>query len=289
MKQQDTFPPAPDAASSGWVVTDLQPPGHEAATQVFDCWNKIGVAGNGTCRELLRFTHCRNCSVYSAAAAQLLDRPLIPEWQREWTEHFAKEKQFNAPARISVVLFRIGTEWLALPTIAFQEVAERRVVHSLPHRRKGLVLGLVNVRGELLICVSLGRLLGLSQQFTQGTKEEFRGVEHSGQAEGGRQLSKSGLDSRLNERLLVTIWDGKRLVFPVEEVQGICRVPHDELRDPPSPCSKLIKAAFPCPMPRFLLESGHGRVRSGRRHTGDHTVGLLDAENLFAILNRSLA
>src|SRR2546422_1979826 len=37
------------------------------------------------------------------------------------------------------------------------EVAERRVIHSLPHRRTGIVLGVVNVRGELLVCVSLGR------------------------------------------------------------------------------------------------------------------------------------
>ena len=36
-----------------------------------------------------------------------------------------------------------------------------RLIHSLPHRRQGIVLGLVNVRGELLICVSLARLLGI--------------------------------------------------------------------------------------------------------------------------------
>src|SRR5438445_8021579 len=65
------------------------------------------------------------------------------------------------PARTSAVIFRIHSEWLALPTEAFQEVAERRRIHSLPHRRNGVVLGLVNIRGELLICVDLGRVLGI--------------------------------------------------------------------------------------------------------------------------------
>ena len=41
-----------------------------------DCWNKIGVRGDGSCPELERHAHCRNCPVYSAAAAQLLDAEL---------------------------------------------------------------------------------------------------------------------------------------------------------------------------------------------------------------------
>ena len=67
------------------------------------------------------------------------------------------------PGKQSIVIFRIGPEWLALPTRVFQEIAERRTVHSLPHRQHGVVLGLINIRGELLICVSLGQLLGLEQ------------------------------------------------------------------------------------------------------------------------------
>lgn len=132
------------------------------AMDIRACWNEIGVKGNGTCPELQKVIHCRNCPVYSKAGVQLLDRPLLPGYRRAWTEHFAQKRKLAAPARRSALLFRINAEWLALPTPAFQEVAERRPVHSLPHRRQGIVLGLVNVRGELLICVSLGRLLGLA-------------------------------------------------------------------------------------------------------------------------------
>jgi chemotaxis signal transduction protein len=139
------------------------------------CWHKIGVYGDGSCPELARFIHCRNCPVYSEASLQLLDRPLPAEYRREWTAHFSREKQLPLPARTSALLFRLAAEWLALPTYAFQEVAERRPIHSLPHRRQGPVLGLVNIRGELLICVALARLLGLER--TPGPPKRGASVE----------------------------------------------------------------------------------------------------------------
>ena len=253
------------------AVSELQwtPPGVETLPQlrdeqqIYDCWNTIGVNGNGTCRELPRFTHCRNCPVYSAAAAQLLDRPITPEHRREWTEHYAREKKLSTPARTSVIIFRIGPEWLALATPAFQEVAERRTIHTLPHRRRGVVLGLVNIRGELVICTSLGRLLGLEKQSPAHSPKS--------KVQGTGDFKLRTLDLRLAERLLVTHWDGHRLVFPVDEVHGILRVHHDELREPPA---TVAKSTISCTR----------RVFSWR----EHTVGLLDAEVLFSTLNRNL-
>jgi chemotaxis-related protein WspD len=148
--------------------------------------------------------------VFSAAAHRLLDRPLPEEYRREWTAHFAEEEKTSSPAKLSAVLFRINAEWMALPTQAFQEIAERRPVHSLPHRRHGMVLGLVNVRGELLICIALARLLGLERIAP-------------------RRPARSAYD-----RLLVANWEGSRLVFPVDEVHGIYRFQTHELRDVPS-------------------------------------------------------
>src|SRR6202051_4814439 len=84
--------------------------------ETFDCWNKIGVNGDGTCRELEQFVHCRNCSVYSAAAAHLLDREPPAGYRRDWTEQFSRAKKRVTPGKMSVVIFRIGSEWLALPT-----------------------------------------------------------------------------------------------------------------------------------------------------------------------------
>jgi chemotaxis-related protein WspD len=191
-----------------------QPVPDGQAVEVRACWNEIGVSGNATCPELQRVVHCRNCPVYSKAGVRLLDRPLLPEYRRAWTEHFAREKKLAAPARHSALLFRINAEWLALPTPAFQEVAERRPVHSLPHRRQGVVLGLVNVRGELLICVSLGHLLGLDRSPL-------------------RETPRLAYD-----RLLVAKWDGQRFVFPADEVRGILRYQTPELQEPPATLAK---------------------------------------------------
>jgi chemotaxis-related protein WspD len=177
---------------------------------VDDCWNKIGVEGNQTCRELSRYIHCHNCPVFSAAAAQFLDRPSPPDYRREWTEHFSRAKKIATPAKTSAVIFRIGAEWLAMPTQAFQEVAERRRLHSLPHRRSGIVIGIVNIRGELLVCASLGRLLGLEAVTPQKRPRT------------------------MFDRLLVADWDGQRFAFPVEEVHGVHRFHSDDLRDPPA-------------------------------------------------------
>ena len=185
------------------------------AEEIYDCWSRIGVlGGDGSCVELEKFIHCRNCPVYSAAGAKLLDRALPIDYRQDWTEHFSRAKQIATPGRTSAVVFRIGTEWLALPTSVFQEVAERRAIHSLPHRRHGFVLGLINIRGELLVCVSLGRLLGLEKE------------------------TKMEKPRTMYDRLLVANWDSQRLTFPVEEVYGIHRFHLEELKDPPATIAK---------------------------------------------------
>ena len=213
-----------------------------------DCWNQIGASGDQSCPELPRHVHCHNCPVYSAAAAQFLDRPLPPDYRVEWSEHFAREKRIATPAKTSAVIFRIGDEWLSLPTQAFQEISERRAMHSLPHRRRGVVLGLVNIRGELLLCASLGRLLGLENTAT------FQ-----------RRLA-------VFDRLLVAEWHGQRFAFPVDEVHGVHRFHSADLREPPATVahSELSCAAGVFPWRNF-------------------TVGFLDPNALFAMLNRNLS
>jgi chemotaxis-related protein WspD len=211
------------------------------------CWNQIGVHGDGSCPELPKFIRCRNCPVYCNAAVQLLDRPLLPQCRNEWTQYFAQPKPLPAPAKASALVFRIGAEWLALQTQAFQEVAEHRPVHSLPHRQRGIVLGLVNIRGELLICVSLGHLLGLERT---ATAQEVR---------------------RTHDRLLVTGWDGNRLVFPADEVRGIHRYQTSEIKETPA----------------TLARSNFSYIQ-GLLSSAGRTIGLLDAERLFSSLSRSL-
>ena len=173
------------------------------------CWTRIGVYGDATCPELARYVHCRNCQVYSDAGVKLLDRPLPEGYRRERSEHFAMQKDRPTSRPVPALVFRVHKEWLALPADSIQEVAEHRAIHTLPHRRQGIVAGLVNVRGELLVCISLGRLLGMDK-----SERHPRPRRHF-------------------DRLLVVRWNSHRLVFPVEEVYGVYKFAARDLSEPP--------------------------------------------------------
>jgi chemotaxis-related protein WspD len=212
-----------------------------------DCWNTIGVQGNASCPELVTQTHCRNCPVYSSAAADLLDVESPFDDFSIRTRNVAQEKTHAAGASESVVVFRIGEEWLALPTTVFKEIADIRAMHSLPHRRNGVVLGLTNIRGELLICVSPRRILDMEPPY-----------------EGNR---RHGL---FNERLLVIEKDGRRIVFPVDEVHGVQRYGRDELVATPT----LTRSATTCISSVLLWR--------------EKSVGMLDHDLLFRTIDRRL-
>jgi hypothetical protein len=102
-----------------------------------DCWNRIGVHGDASCPELETYVHCRNCPVYSTAAKVLLDVELPPGYLAQWTSYIAQERLATAPDTQSVVIFRVGIDWLALPTALFVEIADERAIHSIPQRRGG--------------------------------------------------------------------------------------------------------------------------------------------------------
>ena len=63
---------------------------------------------------------------------------------------------------ISVLIFRLGEEWLAFRTQAVAEVTTPRPMHRVPHRSNQILGGLVNLQGQVQLCVSLHGLLGVA-------------------------------------------------------------------------------------------------------------------------------
>lgn len=140
-----------------------------------DCWNHIGVTGDQSCSELEKFVHCRNCPVFAAAARTFFDRPAPEGYLTGWTRWLTrsaeqdgrldgdKEDENNARFHgetFGVLIFRLGVEWLAFAqTIA--EVTNPRPVHRVPHRSNEIFVGLVNLQGQVQLCVSLHGLLGV--------------------------------------------------------------------------------------------------------------------------------
>jgi chemotaxis-related protein WspD len=125
------------------------------------CWNRIGVRGDRSCPELAAVTHCNNCPVFAAAGRRFLDAPSPAGYLDEWTARLAGRADARTGAECSVLVFRLGDEWLALPVAALVEVTRPRAPHRVPHRG-GVLAGLVNIRGELHLCVRLELVLGVA-------------------------------------------------------------------------------------------------------------------------------
>ncbi|AFY42089.1 chemotaxis protein CheW [Nostoc sp. PCC 7107] len=232
-------------------------------TQVESCWNVIGIEGDRTCAELATHTHCRNCPVYSAAGRYLLERPTPEKYRHEWTQLLAEsptEKTSHLPTyalrtkeTLTVVIFRLQQEWLALPAQVFKETTPPSVIHTLPHRQNQVLRGLINIRGELLLCVSLSHLLNIESSDTL----------------------RQGLSLVSHSRMAVIEKAGNAWVFPVDEIYGVHRFHrrklHDAFRKVTQTTQTYTKGLFSwqptnCPT--------------------SHTVGYLDDELLFTSLAR---
>lgn len=151
-----------------------------STTPVDNCWKRIGTWGDRSCEALRAQVHCRNCPVYAVGAAQLLDVDVPEASLAENARLYAQVKPHVAPSARSVMIFRLATEWLALPTAVFREVAPLRPVHSLPHRRDPVVVGVTNIRGELIVCVSLMTALGITGATASGVAARFAVVSRDG-------------------------------------------------------------------------------------------------------------
>lgn len=181
-------------------------------SNIQDCWNTIGVWGNETprCPELEKLTHCHNCPVYSNAGRMLLNREHDDVYLDEWTTNLNKPRAEAEHNLKSALAFRIGDEWFALPTAIIREITHCDKHHSLPHRKNQILRGLVNVRGELLLSVSLGYLFRLNKPEIDSSK------------------------NKTHERYIVISDQGNYFAFPASEVKDTLRYDFDNLQKTPS-------------------------------------------------------
>jgi chemotaxis-related protein WspD len=215
-----------------------------------DCWNRIGVRGDGSCAELAAHIHCRNCPVYSAAARKLLDTSASSDYSRVWTDQIAQPIVAREADSQSVMIFRVGAEWMAVPMHLCVEVANSRAVHSLPHRRSGAVLGLSTIRGVLLVCVSLSAIL-------QVTADE---------------ATQAAERASTLQRLLVLRWPDGTVAVLVDEVYGPHRFQERDLKHVPA-----------------TVGAGQSTYTKAVLSWGERSVGLLDEQLLGYTVTRSLA
>ncbi|MGI0486625.1 chemotaxis protein CheW [Pantanalinema rosaneae CENA516] len=224
------------------------------STNIDTCWHTIGITGDRSCPELSTAIHCRNCPVYAASGRKLLEREAPVAYQQEWTDLLTSSAsglvagaQQVTDATIAVVLFRLRQEWLALTATLFQEVTTVSTIHTLPHRSNQVLLGLVNIRGELQLCVSLANLLGLE---TTTRSEQI-------------------VSPVVYPRMVVVQRGSDRWVFPVDELYGVHRMTSADLYDPPASVTKALGTYT-----KQLIRWQH------------HSVSFLDEECVFQALSR---
>jgi chemotaxis-related protein WspD len=206
------------------------------ALAIDDCWNRIGVSGDQSCDKLEQHIHCRNCEVYSGAAQRNLQRAVSAGYREEWASHFRQPAAQRADSDQSVLVFRIGREWLALPTRSIASVAPQAPGHRLPHRAGRGLLGIVNVGGKLTPSMSLSALLGIDDQ--------------QAPAAAGRHTFA---------RLLVAQWEGQAFALPVADLHGIARY-----------------AAAGLAAPAATINQGLDRFLTGVLTLDEMKVGVLD-------------
>jgi chemotaxis-related protein WspD len=219
-----------------------------------ECWRIVGVGGDKSCPELETFIHCRNCPVLAEAARGFFARPAPAGYLEAWRTILEEPAAEAGTATTSVLVFRLEREWFALPTAVLVEVTTVRPRHGIPHRTGGGLAGLVNIRGQLQLCLSLHALLGLSGGPTAPADEAL------------------GSTARL---LVVAEGDAPnadRWVVGVDEVAGVHRLRQADVRAVPSTVSQ---AQARCATVLFSWQ--------------DRTVALLDEARVFEGLRGMVA
>lgn len=150
---------------------------------------------------------------------------------------------------LSVVVFRLGQEWLALNTKFFKQVIHSKLIHRLPRRSNAVFLGLVNFNGRLQPCINLHALM------------EIECISRTDQA------------AKLYLGRMIILEEAKEYwVFPVDEVDRIYQWNLAHLKNMPA---------------NFSACRSH--YSQGVYAMPDKNVTLIDDELLFFSLNRIVA
>lgn len=143
-----------------------------------------------------------------------LDRS-IPEGAREeWALRLATPPEDKSGiSTVRLFLFRAGEEWFAIDPSVLSSTLPYTRPRRLPHQRTGLIEGLVNADGRVIICVSLPR---------------FAGGQASAKPEDRRWL-------------LVCSWQKFTFAFAAEEVLGVEDIDTANLAPLPSSANSALQ------------------------------------------------
>ncbi|HNX26615.1 MAG TPA: chemotaxis protein CheW [Phycisphaerae bacterium] len=185
------------------------------------------------------------------AREEFFSRPLSEDYTHIWSELLSRNKQdTNADETSSVVIFRIGNRWLALPSQTIKSIADVHTPHRIPHHA-GAMRGIANIDGELTLCFSLDFLIKHEEEPPESTVPQNA--------------------KKPSPRMLVIGFEKQTWGFTADEVLGVFNISAQKLQKTPVTVSKS-----PTKLTQHVFEC------KGLR------VGLIDEELLVRAMERSL-
>jgi chemotaxis-related protein WspD len=180
-----------------------------SAPQIERCWAEIGTWGDGTCPLLFEAAHCRNCEIFANKGRRLLDRVPPADYIDGWTAVLADARKDEGERQRVALVVSLGEAYYAVPVAICREAMDAVPIRRIPHRSDDFVLGLVGVRGELRVCLSLAAL-GLDDGDGRG----------------------------YHRMVLLERREGGDWVVPVTEIHGIHRYGDDDIEPIPMTVSQ---------------------------------------------------
>ena len=215
------------------------------------CWNSIGVWGDvrPKCTLLDEVIHCANCHIYSESGLNFLEQDLPADYLKESAQSLAIKPDKGSNDSHDAFVFRILREWFAIEVDVIREVTEKKVIHSIPHRDRSVLHGVLNVRGEIQPCINLASMLGFDP------------------------LVESSLNSlrESDYRIIGIENEGTKWFFPVDETYGFLGVVDEDIVDAPITSKKASRT--------FL---------KGIVTHEDLSINLLDHSLIFSSLARGI-
>jgi chemotaxis-related protein WspD len=144
------------------------------------------------------------------AILRLLDKPLAEDDLRDATARVAQPLEQAEKDVVRLLVFQMGSELMALPSVQVKQVTRATRVHRIPHRTNKLIRGLCNLDSELMLCADLAQLLELPA----AAGETAANVLHQ-------------------RRMIVLGEPAQRWVVEVDAVRGVTTVPRSAFRRPP--------------------------------------------------------
>lgn len=213
------------------------------------CWESIGVFGAGVCELLDDYHHCKNCPIYAISGRNLFERDISPDLISEWTSIISLPKESESVNKTSLVIFRIADEWLGLNTNVFQEAVVSRYIHFVPSRTNEYFHGIINVNGELLMCISIAKLLNLPNIQRESIKD----------------------NDKLFKNVLIIFDNNIRYAFPADEFLGVASVSNEDMTNPP-----------------LTVTKADNTITSAIILHKSKSVSIIDEQKLFSLINRKV-